>query len=805
MDASVNSARPVAPLPRWQLALVFGALLGAVFFLRWPTFGISIWNVDEAIHAGVARTLLDGGVMYRDAIDQRTPLTYYAVAGIFRLAGENNLWAVRAFVAGLIAATAFGLFLLGRLWRGTGAGLWSALAYVAFSTSMLYPGDANAANTEWFVSFFVVWGAWLFWRGGPVPDFRRALAVGVVYSLAFLSKQPSLLDLGAPLGLLVFLAATRRAEWSPVRRTLLGVCAGYTATVAAVLGYFALKGALADFYFYAWTYNLVFYGPEVTLADRFATAVALPGLVGETYPLLLTVIGGALAAGLLRFLQLRPTPAEAAERPVHLFLGAWLLLATAGAASVGRVYAHYFIQTLAPLSLLAGLGLGALVDYARTAQSRFARFAALGAVAAAAAVLLWHPFTHGRKDSWHGDPAIPIADTVKALTKPDERIFVWGWNPDIYLYADRKPASRFLYCSFLTGLVPWTNLQPGRDTSYAIVPGTMDTLLDELERKRPAMIVDCSVGPHRNFQKYPLEKFPRLRAAIAQHYVEVEKQPFAQRGFRVFLLKDDSRLRPVPLEKGTPSQLEMISLHGPSAVEPIPADFEISGQDGAGRLQRLELLLDGNRLDGASFAPTRSVALTLSVPFHRISLGAHTLQVRATASDGATRESAPFTVQCGPLSLPAEQLRSFAVPHLAATLAPRSVQAPYGAQAREEAGRMVYFAHAPSVIAYPIEAKAETLRGFFALRPAAYAETNTGPTDGAEFIVDWIDRNGTRTNLFRRLINPREVATDRGEQPFSVRLPGREGVVELIASPGPAGNAASDWSYWSELLLTNSR
>uniref|UniRef100_UPI0040492E98 hypothetical protein n=1 Tax=Cephaloticoccus sp. TaxID=1985742 RepID=UPI0040492E98 len=66
--------------------------------------------MDEGIHATVARTILDGGVMYRDAIDQRTPLSYYLVAFAFAAIGENNMWGLHALLTAMIAATAFGLF-----------------------------------------------------------------------------------------------------------------------------------------------------------------------------------------------------------------------------------------------------------------------------------------------------------------------------------------------------------------------------------------------------------------------------------------------------------------------------------------------------------------------------------------------------------------------------------------------------------------------------------------------------------------------------------------------------------------------
>src|SRR5882757_5653080 len=97
--------------PRWLPWMMAGVLVAGVLALRWPTFGFNVWNVDEAIHAAAARTILDGGVLYRDAVDQRTPLSYYAVAAVFAVCGENNLPAVREVMAGLIAATAFLLFL----------------------------------------------------------------------------------------------------------------------------------------------------------------------------------------------------------------------------------------------------------------------------------------------------------------------------------------------------------------------------------------------------------------------------------------------------------------------------------------------------------------------------------------------------------------------------------------------------------------------------------------------------------------------------------------------------------------------
>src|SRR6478735_5315160 len=155
-------------------------LLAVVFWLRGATFGARLWNVDESIHAAAARIILDGGVLYRDACDIRNPLSYYAVAAVFAVGGENNLWAVRCLVALLIAATACWLYLAAGALRRPAAGLAAALLYAALSSAALFSGDAYAANTEWFVAFFSSAAAALFLTGGSVPSSRRLLGTGAL-------------------------------------------------------------------------------------------------------------------------------------------------------------------------------------------------------------------------------------------------------------------------------------------------------------------------------------------------------------------------------------------------------------------------------------------------------------------------------------------------------------------------------------------------------------------------------------------------------------------------------------------------
>jgi hypothetical protein len=55
-------------------------------------------------------------------------------------------------------------------------------------------------------------------------------------------------------------------------------------------------------------------------------------------------------------------------------------------------------------------------------------------------------------------------------------------------------------------------------------------------------------------------------------------------------------------------------------------------------------------------------------------------------------------------------------------------------------------------------------------------------------------------------MQPRTEAADRGTLAFRVEFPaGQAAELVLEISPGPADNAASDWTYWAGLLLETAR
>ena len=795
------------PKQRLLPPLVFAVLLGTVLWLRGPSFAIPLWNVDESIHATVARTLLDGGTLYRDAVDQRTPLTYYAVAAIFGVAGANNLFAVRLVLAGLIALTAFGLFRLGRRARDLATGLWAAGSFVALSSNLLPGSDAFAFHTEWFAILFTTWAAWIFWRQETPPSTRAAVGVGALLALAFFSKQPALLDCAPPVAVCLWRALAGDWTFRDSVRCLVALGLGFAAPLLVVLAWFAAHGALGDFAFYAWSYNLDYYGPEISTLDRVLSALMPFRLLAHGYPTILLAGTVATALLLLRLVQFQPTAAQRRENSWRVFLLGWCASSLAGAASGGRGFEHYGIQFLPAFSLAAGLALAELGAWARAQwlESRRLRAAtAASALALVAGQLAWHAAQARQTPPPPVDPADRLSTYIRERTTPADRLFVWGYNPDIYLYTDRRPASRFVYCSFLTGLIPWTNLDPQKDTAYAVVPGAMDTLLAELQRNRPAFIVDCSPGPHRHFEKYPIAKFPPLQQLLDRDYVVVEAGRFVPQGFRLHLLRDRARPRPLPLAGGpavpTPSTPRLIGLRD---LEPVATPFNVACSAPDGRLQRLELLVDGVVVDGVSVAHAPNYRRPSWLPSTRSPRARTASPPAPPAPTARPRKAGRWLPTTPPPPSPPERLAAFRIPRVLDAVVPLSVRAPFRPTAQNEGEAKVYFAHASSELVYPLDGAGRLLRGGFGLRPAAFAADNPSATDGASFRITLIASDDTRTVLFDRLLRPREVEADRSVQRFALALPPHPAGSRLVFAigPGPTDNGSCDWTFWSDLSI----
>ncbi|MCF3652103.1 ArnT family glycosyltransferase [Synoicihabitans lomoniglobus] len=472
----------------------------------------------------MAQQIVEGDVLYRDALDHRGPLVPYLKAIVFAVAGDWNIDAAHLTLAVALGLYAAGLFFLARRLGQTATGFGAALSFTAIA--FLLPGklDTMAIHTEWFMVGFSLLGFLLFAYTWAHGDWVSGAVVGIMFGLGALAKQPGLLDLGVTwvlLAMLALFASAQDGERSRIARYFTGELIGVALPFAAALVYFGSHGAIRDFIYYAWTYNTSIYVPEIALPERLAR-IDSPFLLAWTYCPFVLVLGASAAVGLIARV-LRNRSAKHGNFPLleWLTLG-WTATGLVSNALSGRGFPHYAIHVIPGLSLACGWLLAkgwALATGRANTKRRIPR------ATAAAALIGIFGFAIGDSVKLHGmidgrnDPIdIAMREAIQQNCEPADRIFIWGFSPEVYVAAERLPSSRFIYANFLTGMVPWTNTDPATDTSYAIVPGAWDEFWSDYDSVPPALIVDA---PIRAYAKYPLLSQKRLGDEVVENYAQV--------------------------------------------------------------------------------------------------------------------------------------------------------------------------------------------------------------------------------------------------------------------------------------------
>jgi hypothetical protein len=515
---------------------LYGALLACALCagLRLPAFRYDVISDDEAIYHAMGRTLAAGGVMYRDAVDHKPPGLAYSYAILQRLAGGNDARAMAlVHLLGLLAAAGTCLALWGIARRALPDGLWSLppLLYGVISACKL-PADGLAVNGELLMNLPVALCALCALEAGRMPSrARRALLdllAGALGAFAALYKYQAAVVLFALPAL--WLSSARgtpvlgvdppppRAAPRPlalakslVARGLPSVL-GALVPMAAAAAWFHAHGVLSEAIAWGIGFNRSYLaeGPPLLWAlGRFAgqiPGILLPGAV-------LYACGLWTLAGLLR----RAPAALGNVAPgARAFLALWALFSVASVALGLRFFGHYFLQPEVPLSLLAaGPAKRLFAARPRLAAASLAVPALLFLVVAALPELT-RPILNPRDPDYLG-----IGRAVERRTGVQDTIWVWGNVPQLYYAASRSPGVRFSFCNYLTGLSPGTpsEYDDSQDPRSQALTWAWPLVLRDLDRNRPALVLDTAAAGLKSYGKFPIAAFPPLADYLAAHYL----------------------------------------------------------------------------------------------------------------------------------------------------------------------------------------------------------------------------------------------------------------------------------------------
>jgi len=368
---------------------------------------------DEGEYAYIAWRMDFGEVPYLDWFDQKAPGIFWAYRLALALPGDP-VTAVHGVAALFSACSAAALFLLALRLVGAAPAAVGAALFAWISADPLIQG--TAANTEIFMLLPIILANLLFLQvveeARPPP--LRTLLVGLLVGLGVAFKQV------AAVNAVFFVLAYPLLARGQRRPARLARFVGWTALGVAlvwlpILASFQARGALEAMIDATFLHNLSYVGGS-SLSTRIENLV-------ETLAVLRRSQGVAWVLGLVGFVFL----ARGGRYRSALYLGGWALFSAVGVSASGQFFPHYFQQLLA------------FAPPAAIAVS----FWLMSPTAAVRQIFPGNNF----------DMMPAVAQEIASVTAPDDTVFIFGAEPEILFYAQRRSASRYIYLFPLFG--PW--------------------------------------------------------------------------------------------------------------------------------------------------------------------------------------------------------------------------------------------------------------------------------------------------------------------------------------------------------------
>lgn len=492
-------------------------LLLAIVVPRLPLLWNSLLHVDEATFAVGAQVWLSGGIPYVDFVETKALGVYlfYALGALFGGSFPHvNMLVVHAFTILWAFGIALVVWRIGRRLVSDQIG-WIAALFFACASANFIP-EFVCPNIE--IILLLPWTLAIALLAIPSTELRvwHLFCAGVCTAAAMLCKYQAGILIPV-VGVYLAVNAWRTAHpdrWRRLAQHGIWFGLGLLPLPALMLLYLAQQGAFDAFLLWNFQGSLNYIAGGNALIDvggkivkKFFPYLAASGI--------LWYLVGVRAAQRLRRHQ-SSISAHSAELLIWLWLGAALIAVAVGK----RFYDHYFLLLTPPLALLAATALPEWLHSAASARRNvLVGFLGLVTVGFTAARFAVHPVLARLHIE---DMAVyePYGRFLRAQTAPQEQLLVWGYSPAIYWYAQRLPATRFLWSVFLVGDVPGAtkSAEAIRRASEFIHPHAWDLFMQDLAAHPPAYIMDMAPTGLHHYEQFPMTNYPRLMEFVRAHY-----------------------------------------------------------------------------------------------------------------------------------------------------------------------------------------------------------------------------------------------------------------------------------------------
>ena len=439
---------------RWW---IWCAVLGVVIFtgaVRLRLAEVPLER-DEGEYAYTGQLMLQGVAPYKEAYFMKLPGTHamYALGmAIFgQTRGGIHRWLMVVNVTSIVL-----IFLLGRKLADPLAGLITCAAFGIMSLSVCVFGPI--AHATHFVMLFALAGMVVL---SKAIESRRGVVYflsGLLFGLAFLMKQPGALF--CIFGALMILWAELRSRplrWDSVLKRgamySCGVALPYLATC------FILWRAGVFGRFWLWT---------VTCVSRYGTAVSLKAGLGNIDYYLAHYLDPSMVLWVLAVGGTMCIYKDREAGTARIFVPALLVFSLMAVCQGLYFRSHYFIMLLPALALGLGVGSSSLrrliLKTGNPAVSPNMPAIAITGTLALVVLGSWRFFFTATPDDvcrrlyYPGEAfieSVQIADYIREHTAADDRIAVFGSEPQIFFYSGRRSATSYIYTYTLLERSPY--------------------------------------------------------------------------------------------------------------------------------------------------------------------------------------------------------------------------------------------------------------------------------------------------------------------------------------------------------------
>lgn len=462
---------------RLSSVLVFG-LAFAVSVLLLLNLGTQPLGRDQATFSVIGFGMLEGRAPYSDAWDIKTPGIFFIYSLAHAIFGSGEL-APRGLEIIAMVLMAVGYF---KLTEGLVDIRAAAISFVIALYSMTIFGFWHTGQPETYGAVILVWAV-------LATQQRWYIAAGALYAFAIFLKPSFGGGVLPSLAYALCMIPKDQRGAAEILRVIAKFAAGGFAVLAAVIGYLWAVGALQAF---AWTMFsfLPNYLGNVKVSDsRSLVYDSAKTLVRFCYAWPAIIFG--VGVGVIFAVRSRAL----LWTTLHLLAVAAFPLI--GVALQGKFFPYHYLAALGPMALIAGWGiwLCATTD----AMNRIIR----GAVVVLFGLLLVLPKPDQRflktsadrvamtflsadeqkqqhaklfsTGSFDRAATLGVVDWINSNLAEDASVYVWGFDPSIYLLSHRNPPTRFI--SNFPQRVTWSS-----DSSR-------DELMQSLKQSPPNAII----------------------------------------------------------------------------------------------------------------------------------------------------------------------------------------------------------------------------------------------------------------------------------------------------------------------------